>query len=506
MATWVPTFGDFCTTCLIGALFYLLYKYGMRNYHIFSDLGIPGPKPLPFIGNIIGFMTQNPIKHDAEQIRKYGKVFGIFEGALPELFIADADLIRLVFVKEYENFINRRNFEFQRDLHRKMITILRDQEWKDVRLAIGQAMTTSKVRKMFGLMQRCADRLVDDFTEKAKTEGKFDVRTACFVYPLDVIARCAFGANIENLGKKDDVFMRNAKVASSSFTRSPLMILPSLMPSIARFLRNIHFKIPEFDFFVAMLNDLIKERKTKKIVCQDFVDMATEALSKAVREENGKKVPLWSPEQVDQIVISQCAVFIFAGLESVSTALGAACYLLATHPDIQEKLHKMVVDKLEQYESISPEMLLDLPYADYIAKEALRLYSPAARVERECNQDITYNGIQIKKGMLVRIPIYSVHYSEEYFPEPEKFDPDRWDPANKDRTNPYAFVPFGIGPRNCVGMKFSFEEIKIALCNVVHKFRFFPIKETPAKLEMNFGFYNGNNPTSTMIGIELRQS
>jgi cytochrome P450 len=122
-------------------------------------------------------------------------------------------------------------------------------------------------------------------------------------------------------------------------------------------------------------------------------------------------------------------------------------------------------------------------------------------VERECSKDITYKGIQIKKGMLVRIPIYSVHLSEEYFPEPEKFDPDRykrpptwmnfnnwseiisrWDPINKDKMNPYAFVPFGIGPRNCVGMKFSYEEIKIALANLVQRFRFYAVEETPVNV------------------------
>jgi len=85
----------------------------------------------------------------------------------------------------------------------------------------------------------------------------------------------------------------------------------------------------------------------------------------------------------------------------------------------------------------------------------------------------------MKKGMLVSVATYPLHYSEEYYSEPQKFDPDRWAPENKHKINPYAYAPFGLGPRNCVGMRFAMEELKIALCSVVSKVKFVPTKETP---------------------------
>jgi cytochrome P450 family 3 subfamily A len=127
-------------------------------------------------------------------------------------------------------------------------------------------------------------------------------------------------------------------------------------------------------------------------------------------------------------------------------------------------------------------------------------------LERVCTKDYSYdNGrIKIKKGQVITIPTYVLHHSEEYYPDPEKFDPERyrkhlkdyldllanllvyifffrWTPENKAKRNPYSYMAFGTGPRNCIGMRFAMEELKMALCSLVQKFRFFPVEETPVQ-------------------------
>lgn len=104
------------------------------------------------------------------------------------------------------------------------------------------------------------------------------------------------------------------------------------------------------------------------------------------------------------------------------------------------------------------------------------------RVERICNKDINYDGVRIKKGTVVTVPAYALHYDEEHYPEPNRFNPDRWNPESPIKPNQYAYLPFGMGPRNCVGMRFAMEEIKIALCTIVKNLRFFPVAETPVSL------------------------
>ena len=129
-------------------------------------------------------------------------------------------------------------------------------------------------------------------------------------------------------------------------------------------------------------------------------------------------------------------------------------------------------------------MVSDIPYVDQFINEVLRIYPPAVRIDRQATQDATLTlddgrSIRLDKGTIITIPIYAIHHLEEYYPEPEKFDPDRWSPENKSKLNPYAFLPFGMGPRNCIGMRFAMEELKIALCTLVYKFRYFPVPETP---------------------------
>lgn len=111
-----------------------------------------------------------------------------------------------------------------------------------------------------------------------------------------------------------------------------------------------------------------------------------------------------------------------------------------------------------------------------------KIVSLLCRIDRECTREINYEKVNIKKGMIVTVPIYALHHLEEYWPEPEKFDPERWSPENKSKRNPYAYMPFGMGPRNCVGMRFAVEELKLAICDLVRKFRFFPVPETPVYL------------------------
>lgn len=118
----------------------------------------------------------------------------------------------------------------------------------------------------------------------------------------------------------------------------------------------------------------------------------------------------------------------------------------------------------------------------------MRLSPALPGIERVCNKDITVNGVYIKKGMLVTVHTYA-YYDPDYYPDPFKFDPNRWSPENKSSLNPYAYMPFGMGPRNCVGMRFAMEEIKIALCIILKQYRFFPVQETPDEMKFEDGLF-----------------
>jgi len=98
-----------------------------------------------------------------------------------------------------------------------------------------------------------------------------------------------------------------------------------------------------------------------------------------------------------------------------------------------------------------------------------------------------------------------MHRSEEFFPDPDTFNPDRWSPENKSQINTYTYLPFGGGPRGCLGSRFAMEQMKIIVCTMISQFEFYPVEKTPAKMKFKDGFSIVIQPIGTTIGIRTRQ-
>ena len=114
---------------------------------------------------------------------------------------------------------------------------------------------------------------------------------------------------------------------------------------------------------------------------------------------------------------------------------------------------------------------------DAVINETLRLFPPLLCLNRVATEDyeLKGTGITIKKDHVVHIPTYAMHRDPEYFADPEVFRPERFLPENI-AHNPYTHLPFGAGPRNCIGMRLAQLEIKLALVNLVHRYVFHAIE------------------------------
>ncbi|XP_006795819.1 thromboxane-A synthase-like [Neolamprologus brichardi] len=116
--------------------------------------------------------------------------------------------------------------------------------------------------------------------------------------------------------------------------------------------------------------------------------------------------------------------------------------------------------------------------------EALRLYPPLFRFAREIEHDCVVNGQQLPKGAVLDIPAGFLHYDPQHWPEPEKFIPERFTPEAKASRHPFVYLPFGAGPRNCVGMRLAQLEIKMALMHLFHNFSIKACSDTKVPLEL----------------------
>lgn len=127
-------------------------------------------------------------------------------------------------------------------------------------------------------------------------------------------------------------------------------------------------------------------------------------------------------------------------------------------------------------------------YMEAVIDETLRMYPPAQRLERVVTNDIEYGHLKLKKDQVVIVPVYALHHDPDLYPEPERFKPERFlkDTAECKTRDPMAFLPFGAGPRGCLGMRFALIETKILLASIMSKFRFVPSPDTPVS---NNSFY-----------------
>jgi cytochrome P450 len=150
------------------------------------------------------------------------------------------------------------------------------------------------------------------------------------------------------------------------------------------------------------------------------------------------------------------------------------------------RLYEEVKSAVDANGEINYEMLAKLPYLDAVISETLRLYPPARRLDRETTTvyKLADTGIELYKGQVVHIPVYALHHSEEYYPNAERFNPDRFLPENRHQITPYTYLPFGGGPRNCIGMRFALMEAKLGLAQIVQRYRFVRSPNTDVPLKM----------------------
>ena len=190
----------------------------------------------------------------------------------------------------------------------------------------------------------------------------------------------------------------------------------------------------------------------------------------------------------DEEIVAQSILFLLAGYETSSNTLSFTLYRLAVNPDVQDKLRKEITEAMES-SAQKPlyEVAQSIEYLDCVIMEAQRLYPAAAQVNRECCKDYDLNGIHIPAGMEIVIPLYALHHDPNAWQDPEKFDPERFRGPAKDARHAFQFLPFGAGPRNCIGMRFALMEIKIALIRILTKYKFVQSPETQVPLIIHSG-------------------
>jgi cytochrome P450 len=171
--------------------------------------------------------------------------------------------------------------------------------------------------------------------------------------------------------------------------------------------------------------------------------------------------------------------FLIAGHETTSQALTWSLYLLALFPEWQERVREEVTEVAGGGE-VAREGIGKLPLLDAVFQEAMRLYPPAPVLMRRTVRPVMLGGISLDAGATVSVPVYVVHRHRRLWQDPLGFDPSRFTPEAKAARHRCAYMPFGAGPRTCIGATFAMVEGKTILATLLARARFaLPDDETP---------------------------
>ena len=199
-------------------------------------------------------------------------------------------------------------------------------------------------------------------------------------------------------------------------------------------------------------------------------------ISLQVRCQTKLKIYLNTLFQLEKSM-AQSMLFFAVGHETTATLLSSCGLFLSLHPDLQQRLYEEVHAAFNNEKGdISYDTLLELQYLDAFISEALRFYTPTLTFDSEASEDVEIDvdgyKFTIPKGMGVVIPFHAIHHDPDNYYDPERFDPERFMPENRHKIKPCTFIPFGSGPRFCLASRFALIEAKLALANLVNKYKF----------------------------------
>ncbi|XP_052903096.1 probable cytochrome P450 9f2 [Anopheles moucheti] len=511
------------------AILATVYYYITKNNKYFHDKPIPSLATEPLFGSTRRLMTKKTSFHDfiIEIYNKYPlvKVFGMLDTMQRVFVVRDPELIKRIGVKDFDYFVNHRpvfgNDEnpHNKTLFSKTLVALNDQKWRDMRATLSPAFTGSKMRQMFDLIVECSTNMVKYCKAEIHKNGgrplEYEMKDVFTRFANDVIATCAFGIKVDSLKNTENDFYVNGKKLLA-FNRPIAMIKMiglRFAPKLMSWLNLDLFDRENRDYFTEIIRDTLKTREAHGIVRPDMVNLLMQARKGALKqqreaedrtevkgfatvEEADMEQTSKSLQMTELEMVAQCLIFFLAGFDTVSTCLTFLAYELTLNKDVQDKLYEEIraTSKSLEGKSLTYDALQGMQYMDMVVSEALRMWSPAPATDRLCVRDyVVDDGDRLKftidKGTAVFIPIAGLHHDPQYYPNPSKFDPERFSEENRDKINPNAYLPFGIGPRNCIGSRFALMEVKAIIYYMLQEFSFEPTPNTqiPLRLEKGIG-------------------
>jgi cytochrome P450 len=418
-----------------------------KTDHITPIQRPPGLPPALLGGNILQ-LRWDALRFLVENARINGDIATVLFGTYHVYQVTSPELIHEVLVTHADKF--HKSTIYKRTLSHFLgngLLISDGEFWKRQRRLAQPAFHTRRIEAYAQIMVDYTRRMLADWHANQTR----DLADEMMRLTLFIVAKTLFDADVS--GQSDQISKALEVLLHNVIAQTQMLIrLPAWLPTPAR--RRKQWSIATLD---RVIMDVIQTRRATQEDKGDLLSM----LLMAQDDDGG--------QMTDKQVRDEALTIFLAGHETTANALTWTFYLLAQHPDVEARLHREV----DRVLAGRPPTLADvarLTYTEQIVKEAMRLYPPAWSFSRQAIEPVKIGNYTIPARDTVIIAPYVTHRDARWFPNPEQFDPERFSAENEKRIPRYAYLPFGGGPRICIGNSFAIMEAKLILATIAQQY------------------------------------
>ncbi|XP_047532463.1 cytochrome P450 6k1-like [Vanessa atalanta] len=449
-----------------------LYIRWLNIKKYWADRGVPHLPPLPLLGNFTFLLRENIgvwLRMLYEQFKC--PYVGIWVFWKPVLVVNAPDIARNILVKDFNNFRNRSmSCGYTDRIGGLSLLIVNDPVWSLLRKQLSTTFSAGKLKSAQEFIRSKSKELVQRIHNDRNI--KIDLKKMFVDYTTDIIGTSAFGvksdATLTKGGPLRDVTNEWTKY---NLYRSISWCSIFFLPELVDIFRFKMFPRSSMRYFSKIYHEaaLQREKDWKEEENRDLLDILIR-----IQKQND----FYS----DELIMAQAAILLLGGFDTSGNLMTYITYELAHSPGIQEKLYQELTEAAQRHGSrdFDMEVLSELTYLNCVIKEALRKYLPMGWLDRVAENDYKIDDkLTIEAGTTVYINSVGMHFDPQYFPEPYKFDPDRFLPENRNKIEPFSYLPFGEGPRFCIGKRFGLLAVRMGMVAILFNYKMAPYPNSP---------------------------
>lgn len=426
----------------------------------------PGPSLQQLLPSLT-VLRDNPLQFLQQAAQQYGDLVQFTIGPLNAFVLSRAEDIRYVLQENNRNYTKDTiQYNALADVTGKGLLTNDGDSWLQQRRRMQPAFYRQNIQSFGPLMTDSVVRKMEDWRAVCDTATTVDIDREMMELALEILGKALLGVDL----RTDAPELTSAVLVALDHIvenlKSP-SILPSFLPSARR--QRFRKAVQRLDLAVQNIIDTYRAASA---------DPGTQSsLLYALLNAGDGSAPMTDKQVRDELV-----TILVAGHETVASALTWTCWLLSQNPQVEQRM----CQELDQVLQGRPPSVEDLPRLDTTRRvfdEALRLYPPAWLVSRKNIEQDTIRGVTIPAGSLIVISLYTTQRNPEYWSDPDVFDPDRFLPETAAARPRFAYLPFGGGPRLCIGNHFALQEAPLILAAIYQRYHLEMVSDEPVQID-----------------------